>query len=89
MSGLEPPEEVKEFYRKLESQMIGSPEEAVNEIVPWLATFCAENAYLIEPFTDLKQCVIINSDIGNVPTGGIGISWNFAVDQMFYRVPQD
>ena len=89
VSGLEPPEEVKEFYRKLESQMIGSPEEAVNEIVPWLATFCAENAYLIEPFTDLKQCVIINSDIGNVPTGGIGISWNFAVDQMFYRVPQD
>ena len=89
VSGLEPPEEVKEFYRKLESQMIGSPEEAVNEIVPWLATFCAENAYLIEPFTDLKQCVIINSDIGNVPTGGIGISWNFAVDQMFYRVPQN
>ena len=39
--------------------------------------------------TNVQQCVVINSDIGNVPTGGIGISWNFSMEQFFYNHPEE
>ncbi len=65
--------------------MTVSPEDAVNNMLPQLARFRADKLYLIIPLTDVKQCVTINADIGNVPTGGIGIAWIFALEQMFFR----
>ena len=35
------------------------------------------------------QPLVLNEDIGNVPTGGIGISWNFAMEQFFYNHPEE
>ncbi|MDR1599656.1 MAG: ABC transporter substrate-binding protein [Oscillospiraceae bacterium] len=81
----EPPQEIKDFYLKVESLMTVDPETAVNEILPELVGFMGENLYIIEPLIDVQQCVIINSGIGNVPTGGVGISWNFAMEQFFYK----
>ena len=44
-----------------------------------------EHLYIIEPLYNIKSCVILNSDIGNVPTGGVAISWNFAMEQLYYK----
>ena len=82
---LEPSDELKDFYLKIQSLFTVDPETAVNEILPELANFMAENQYLIIPITNVQQCVIINSDIGNVPSGGVGISWNFAFEQFYYE----
>ena len=66
-----------------------TPEVAVNDLLPQLAQFMADNLYIINPVTNVQQCVVINSDIGNVPTGGIGISWNFSMEQFFYNHPEE
>ena len=65
------------------------PETAVNELLPEIYEYNAENLYIIEPLINVQQCVIINSDIGNVPSGGVGISWNFAMEQYFYNHPEE
>ncbi len=83
--GEEPPADVKDFLAKIDSLMTVSPEDAVNEVLPELVGWMGENLYLIEPLINVDQCVVINSKIGNVPTGGIGISWNFSIEQFFYN----
>ena len=40
---------------------------------------------IIQPLINVEQCLIINSDIGNVPTGGAGIGWNFSFEQIYYK----
>jgi peptide/nickel transport system substrate-binding protein len=82
---LAPPEDIQQFHKDVQALFTVDPETAVNEMLPKLADFMAENQYLIIPITNVQQCVIINSDIGNVPEGGVGISWNFAFEQFFYE----
>jgi len=84
-TGEEPPADVKDFLAKIDSLMTVSPADAVNEVLPELVNWMGENLYLIEPLINVDQCVVINSKIGNVPTGGIGISWNFSIEQFFYK----
>jgi len=82
----EPPEDVKEIYLKIESLMTEDPAISVQKIVPELATYFGQESYYIcEPLINVQQCVLINSDIGNVPTDGVGISWNFSGEQFFYK----
>ena len=82
---LEPPQEYKDVKILIQSLLTVSPEDAVNKVVPEILKIEGENLWVIEPLTNVQQCVIINSDIGNVPTGGVGISWNFGMEQLFYR----
>ena len=51
------------------------------------AEMLAEIGGLILPMSRIDQCVLVNSDIGNVPTGGIGIGWNYSIEQMYYNNP--
>ncbi len=81
----EPPHEIQDFYLKVESLMTVSPTEAVNTVLPELAKWMGEKLYLCEPLINVQQCVLINTKIGNVPTDGIGISWNFSGEQFFYK----
>ena len=86
---LEPDETTKEAWLKIQSLMTVDPETAVNEVLPEIADWAAEQCWLIIPITNVQQCVVINSDIGNVPTGGVGISWNFSMEQFFYNHPEE
>ena len=52
----------------------------------WIDTV-AEMGGNILPMASIDQCVLVNEDIGNVPTGGIGIGWNYSIEQMFYNNP--
>ena len=84
---LEPSEEFKQFVLGIQGCFTVDPVTAVNENVPMLMKMQAENLWDIEPLQHVQQCVVINSDVRNVPSGGIGISWNFGIEQMFYENP--
>ena len=82
---LEPPQEWKDFVLMIQSCFTTDPTTAVNETVPALMQIEADTLWNIIPFERVQQCVVINSDVGNIPTGGVGISWNFALEQMFFE----
>ncbi len=82
--GLEPPQNVKDFLALGSSLFTVDPATAVGEVVPAMDAWMSSNLYIIQPLIDVEQCLVINSDIGNVPTGGCGISWNFEFEQMYY-----
>lgn len=82
---LEPPQEVKDQYLRIDSLMTVSSDEAVNTILPQIDGWFGENLYIIEPLTNVSMCIVLNSKIGNVPTGGHIPGWNLAMEQLFYR----
>ena len=87
---IEPSEDFKRFYTKMQSLMEVSPTEAVSTVLPELADMMSEELLcLIVPTTHAVNCVILNSDIGNVPSGGLGIALNFSMEQFFYRHPDE
>ena len=83
--GLEPPQEVKDFFALGESLFTVDPATAVAEVVPQMDDWMSAHLYIIQPLVNVEQCLIINSDIGNVPTGGAGIGWNFSFEQFYYK----
>jgi ABC-type transport system substrate-binding protein len=86
---LAPPQEYRDFRLAIDSLFTVDPETAVNEVLPTLSTWMGEHLYIIEPLINVQQCVIMNSDIGNVPSGGVGISWNFSMEQFFFNNPAE
>lgn len=82
---LEPPQEVKDFILKVESLLVIDSETAQNEVYPQIHRDMAELGYLIVPILKTSACVVLNTDIGNVPSGGIAISWAFAAEQFYFK----
>ena len=82
---LAPDKEYQQFRLDIDSLFTVDPETAVNEVLPKLSAWMGAHLYMIEPLINVQQCVIINSDIGNVPTAGVGISWNFSMEQFYYK----
>ncbi|MGI6239882.1 MAG: ABC transporter substrate-binding protein [Christensenellales bacterium] len=82
---LEPPAWYLDLVVKIESLMTVDPVVAVNELIPEIAKIAAEEMYLILPVTNAGRLMIVNSDLGNVPTGGLVYSWNMGYEQVFYR----
>ncbi len=82
---LEPPEWYKELVAKIDSLMTVDPAVAVNEVLPDIAQTVADEMYLILPITNPGRIMIVNKDLGNVPTGGLVYSWNMSYEQVFYR----
>ena len=86
---LEPTEAYKQYRLAIQGLFTVDPETAVNVNVPAVMEMAATEKFFIQPVKNVQQCVVINNDIQNVPTGGCGISWNFAVPQMFYANPDE
>ena len=84
VNGLTPPEYVVEFYTLLENVMKGSPEDAVNEVLPAMHELVAEHLLIMIPLQNVQQSVIANADLHNIPVGGIGIAGNFVAELFFY-----
>lgn len=84
---LKPSDEWIEYRTLYNKRYQVDAETAVSEVVPAMRKLNAENVWYISAVEDVQQCVVINSDIGNVPTGGVGIGWNFAISQMYYLNP--
>ena len=86
---LTPPEILQEYYASVDRMMLEDPAIASTELFNEQAQILAEEGALILPCSSIDQCVLVNSDIGNVPTGGIGIGWNYSIEQMFYNNPEE
>jgi len=84
---LEPPQAVKDYYASIDNMMVVDPSVASTELHSYQNQAMKDIGGLIMPMDSIDQCVVINSDIGNVPTGGIGIGWNYSIEQMFYNNP--
>jgi peptide/nickel transport system substrate-binding protein len=82
---LEPPQEVKDFVLMMDSLLSVDSETAKDIVFPALHQKMAELGYLILPLQDMNMCVILNSDLGNVPTGGVAIHWGFSFEQYYYN----
>ncbi len=83
-NGLVPPTSIITFYTLLEDVMKGSPEEAVNVVLPELHQLVADYLWIIIPLQNVQQSVIANADLHNIPVGGIGIAGNFVAELFFY-----
>ena len=83
----EPPQAVKDYYASVDNMMVVDPSIASTELHDFQHRTMQEVGGMIMPMESIDQCVVINSDIGNVPTGGIGIGWNYSIEQMFYNNP--
>lgn len=87
---LKPSDEFTYIYKLVDELMAVSPTEAVNTIMPELTEYMATDLLsLIVPVTNAANCVILNSDIANVPTGGLGIALNFSMEQFYYQHPEE
>lgn len=84
VAGLEPNDDIKQFYNLLEDVMKGSPEEAVNEVLPALHALVTDHLWLIVPLQNVQQSVVANAALHNIPVGGIGIAGNFVGELFFY-----
>ena len=84
-----PPEGYVKQLELIDSLLIVSPEEAVNEVVPEIMENCKEFHWIIEPPIDVMTCSVANADLGNVPDGGNGIAGNFSMEQFFYTNPEE
>jgi len=82
---LEPPQDVKEQYLRIQSMMTVSSDDAVNVILPEVDSWFGDRLYIIEPLTNVNMCIVLNENIGNVPTGGHIPGWNLAMEQLFYH----
>lgn len=86
---LEPPQEIKDFYLGVDSLTVSNADVAINETLPVLLDFMAENLYLIMPLDGIQKCVVANADLGNVPTGGLCIARAFALETLYYATPTE
>ena len=75
------------FFENVDKLLQVDPAVAATELFDEQGTLVAEMGGNILPMASIDQCVLVNEDIGNVPTGGIGIGWNYSIEQMFYNNP--
>ena len=82
--GEEPPDDVKEVIAAMDCSIALSGdarEAAIDEVREMMM----ENVYIILNVEDVKYPLIVNKDLGNVPTGGFAIAANFAGEQLFFK----
>ncbi|MGI6239130.1 MAG: ABC transporter substrate-binding protein [Christensenellales bacterium] len=82
---LVPPQNVQDFYLMDASVNAVTPEVAINEIVPQMIDYMAENLFLIMHSDNIQKCVVADANIGNMPTGGLCISFGFALETLYHK----
>ena len=64
--------------------MTGSPAEAVENALPAMHELVADNLWVLIPPQNVRQSVIANARLHNVPVGGVGIAGNLVAELFFY-----
>lgn len=82
---LTPPQNYIALRQMIEELMTRSPQEAVNDVLPKIADYMAEEMYVIIPLTNVGRLVVVDADLGNIPTGGLAHSWNSLYEQVYFR----
>lgn len=85
--GEEPPEDVKRIHHLLDQLFVVPVEEAV-DIDNQIRAEMNEHFWFISPLENVKQPLIVNAKLGNIPeedSGAMAIAVNFSGEQLFYR----
>lgn len=86
VKGEEPPQAIKDFMALSDSLLQVSPADAVNKVWPQLKQSMHDNYWYLTPLQSIKQPMIVNAKIGNVPNEDcVAIAADFSGEQFFYR----
>ena len=83
-NGEEPPEDVKEFFKILD-RVNQSPTDEALQALEELKQNIHENGWQFVHIENVKQPVVLNSDLGNVTADAMAIGVNFSGEQWFYK----
>lgn len=84
VQGEEPPADVQEFYKLVDSISVVSPQEG-RANVEKVKQSMYENYWYLVHIDNVKQPLIINAKLGNVSDKGFAIAANFSGEQFFFR----
>jgi len=82
--GEEPPDDVKEFMRLMNLSIVVAGQDREDAIAGW-KKLQYDNVYCIVVVERVKYPLVVNKNLGNVPTEGFAISANFSLEQMYYQ----
>jgi peptide/nickel transport system substrate-binding protein len=86
VKGDEPPAAVKELYALSASLLQVSPADAVKVVLPKIKKSMAENYWYIVALEKIKQPLIVNAKLGNVPSSEcVAIAADFSGEQFFFK----
>ncbi len=86
VKGEEPPQAIKDFMALSDSLLQVSPDDAVNKVWPQLKQSMHDNYWYLTPLQNIKQPMIVNAKIGNVPNEDcVAIAADFSGEQFFYK----
>ena len=86
VKGEEPPATIKELYALSDSLLQVSIEEAVNVVLPKIKKSMADNYWYIVALENIKQPLIVNAKLGNIPSSNcVAIAADFSGEQFFYK----
>ncbi len=84
ISGEEPPEAVKEFYKLVDSLMQVSVAEASTRVYQEIKDSMRENIWYITPLQNVRQPLVVRSTMRNITDKGYAIAVNFSGEQFWY-----
>jgi peptide/nickel transport system substrate-binding protein len=83
--GKEPPADVKKLYSLIDQAAAASPTDS-KKLIDQVKKEMADKVYYFIPIADVKQPLIVNAKLHNVPNSddGFAISANFSGEQFFF-----
>lgn len=82
--GEKPPAEVEHFYGLIDKVITSPPQEAIRAIED-VKEEMRKNVWYFVHIENVKQPLIVNAKLGNVPEKGFAIAANFSGEQFFFR----
>jgi peptide/nickel transport system substrate-binding protein len=82
--GEEPPADVKKFYDLINDVVVKSPEEG-RKAIDKVKKEMGKNLWYFVHIENVKQPMIVNAKLGNVPHDGFAIAADFSGEQFFFK----
>ncbi|CAG7617602.1 ABC transporter substrate-binding protein [Paenibacillus allorhizosphaerae] len=82
--GEEPPADVKKFYDLVDKVSTSPPAEAIKAIED-VKKEMGKNYWYFVHIENVKQPLIVNAKLGNIPEKGFAIAANFSGEQFFFK----
>ncbi|PZE19512.1 ABC transporter substrate-binding protein [Paenibacillus xerothermodurans] len=82
--GEEPPADVKRLYDLIDKVAVSPPQEAITAIEE-VKKEMSKNAWYFVHIENVKQPLIVNAKLGNIPEKGFAIAADFSGEQFFFK----
>ncbi|WP_248926222.1 ABC transporter substrate-binding protein [Paenibacillus hamazuiensis] len=82
--GEEPPADVKKFYDLIDKVATSPPQDAIKAIDE-VKSEMNKNVWYFVHIDNVKQPLVVNAKLGNIPEKGFAIAGNFSGEQFFFK----